>query len=143
MTKLKSRYSLKHILFTTVFILAVLFFLFAGTLTVVYSSVGEIPDFSQWNKYAPLASLFYDRSGQEITALYGEQNRIFIPLEEIPLHVQQAFIAIEDERFYKHSGVDLVGIARAFWANIRQGQWNAGQGGSTITQQLVKNAFKS
>lgn len=143
MTKLKSRYSLKHILFTTVFILAVLFFLFAGTLTVVYSSVGEIPDFSQWNKYAPLASLFYDRSGQEITALYGEQNRIFIPLEEIPLHVQQAFIAIEDERFYKHSGVDLVGIARAFWANIRQGQWNAGQGGSTITQQLVKNAFLS
>ncbi len=143
MTKLKSRDSLKHIIFITVFILAVLFFLFAGTLTVVYSSVGEIPDFSQWNKYAPLASLFYDRSGQEITALYGEQNRIYIPLEEIPLHVQQAFIAIEDERFYKHSGVDLMGIARAFLANIRQGQWNVGQGGSTITQQLVKNAFLS
>ncbi len=143
MIKRKSKSLFKYISLITVFTLVVLFFLTAGTLTSVYSSVEDIPDFTEWNKFAPLASLFYDRSGQEITTLYGEQNRIYIPLEEIPLHVRQAFIAIEDERFYNHFGIDLMGIARAFFVNLRQGEWSEGQGGSTITQQLIKNTLLS
>ncbi|NLX90801.1 MAG: PBP1A family penicillin-binding protein [Firmicutes bacterium] len=136
-------YKVKNIFLKVALFLVVILLVTAGTLTVVHSSVVDIPDFTQWEKYAPLASLFYDRHGEEITALYGEQNRIYIPLEEIPLHVQQAFIAIEDERFYKHFGIDPLSIVRAFFANLRQGQWSIEQGGSTITQQLVKNAYLS
>ncbi len=134
---------LKNIFLKGALFLAIIFVVIAGALTAVYSSTGDIPDFSRWEKFAPLASLFYDRQGLEITALYGEQNRIHVSLEEIPPHVQQAFIAVEDERFYRHPGIDPLGIARALFTNLRRGEWSAEQGGSTITQQLVKNAFLS
>lgn len=143
MTRHRRIFLFGNALLNALLFLTVLFVIITGMLTVVYSSTGDIPDLSQWEKYAPLASLFYDRHGQEITALYGEQNRIHISLEEIPLHVQQAFIAIEDERFYRHPGIDPIGIARALCANLGRGRWNTEQGGSTITQQLVKNAFLS
>lgn len=100
------------------------------------------PDFSLWKEQTPLTSHVYDRYGNEITTLYGEQNRIFIYLEDIPLHVRQAFIAIEDERFYYHLGIDPIAIARSFISNLRSKQWTE-QGGSTITQQLIKNSYLS
>ena len=89
-------------------------------------------------EHALLLLLFYDRSGRNNRA-YGEQNRIFIPLRNTAYNRHLSPLRMN----VYASGVDLVGITRAFWANIRQGQWNAGQGGSTITQQLVKNAFLS
>ena len=62
-----------------------------------------------------------------------------VPLKELPRHVPQAFIAIEDRRFYSHYGIDPIGIARALVANVlRRG---VAQGGSTLTQQLAKNLF--
>ncbi|MCL6472257.1 MAG: PBP1A family penicillin-binding protein [Firmicutes bacterium] len=73
--------------------------------------------------------------GTVLTRLYIE-NREDVPLESIPKYVQNAFIAIEDERFYEHHGVDFYGISRAFLANIRSGK--IVEGGSTITQQYVK-----
>jgi penicillin-binding protein 1A len=112
----------------------------AGTLTIVYSYVKEAPEFQPWLLQPPLASHLYERTGKEITTLYGEQNRVQISLEEIPIHVQNAFIAIEDERFYKHHGVDIFAIARAFFSNLLDRNLKE-QGGSTITQQLVKNAM--
>lgn len=63
----------------------------------------------------------------------------FVPLEKIPKTLQNAVIAIEDERFYRHSGIDLIGIARAALINISALAWV--QGGSTLTQQLAKNVF--
>ena len=63
----------------------------------------------------------------------------FVPLGKIPLALQNAVIAIEDERFYRHSGIDLIGIARAAFINISALAWV--QGGSTLTQQLAKNVF--
>lgn len=62
-----------------------------------------------------------------------------VRIKDLPAHVPQAFIAIEDRRFYHHRGIDPRGIARAMWANLRAG--HARQGGSTITQQLAKGVF--
>ena len=67
------------------------------------------------------------------------QNKEFIPITQIPKALQNATIAIEDERFYDHSGIDPQGIARALYKDVTQKRM--GQGGSTLTQQLVKNVY--
>ena len=64
-------------------------------------------------------------------------NRVFVDLDEVPLYLQHAFIAIEDARFYEHNGIDLPGIARAFAVGVTSGTFS--EGASTITQQLIKN----
>ncbi len=84
----------------------------------------------------------YDRTGQHLLwEIYDPQggNRQVVPLERIPLHLRQATIALEDRTFYENPGVNLRGIVRAFYANLRYGQ--IVQGGSSITQQLVKNVL--
>ncbi len=82
-----------------------------------------------------MASSVYDREGRLVGNLYF-YNRMWISFERIPKHVKDAVVAIEDSRFYQHNGVDLKGMARAFFYNIIPG--GAMQGGSTITQQLAK-----
>lgn len=80
----------------------------------------------------PGMSTIVDATGERF-----RQRRTWTPIEQIPLHVQQAFIAAEDKRFYEHKGIDERGLVRAFVANFaRAGRL---QGGSTITQQVVKN----
>jgi len=80
-------------------------------------------------------SKIIDVNGEVITELHGEQNREYITLDQISPHLQEAVIAIEDERFYHHSGVDWMAIARAFWTNFVEGE--VVQGASTITQQYI------
>ncbi|HZA40421.1 MAG TPA: biosynthetic peptidoglycan transglycosylase, partial [Actinomycetota bacterium] len=87
----------------------------------------------------PESSKLYDRSGNLITTFHGVQNRTVVPLSRIPEVAQQAVLAIEDERFYEHEGVDVRAIARALVANVRSG--GVEEGGSTITQQLVKQTI--
>lgn len=82
----------------------------------------------------------YDRNGVLLYKIYNDQNRSVVPLKEIPKHVIDATIAIEDARFYQHPGFSLRGILRAFSRNL---QTESTQGGSTITQQLVKNTLLS
>jgi 1A family penicillin-binding protein len=79
-----------------------------------------------------------DRNGKLLYTLYSDRNQTFVPLQKIPKTLQQATIAIEDRDFYKHGAVDLRGITRALYANIFHQQF---QGGSTLTQQLVKNSL--
>ena len=81
-------------------------------------------------------SILYDANGGRAGSLYGSENRIYVPLENIPVHVQQAFIAAEDQRFYEHHGVDIVRLFGALWHDIRT--MSLEQGASTITQQLIK-----
>jgi penicillin-binding protein 1A len=79
-----------------------------------------------------------DQQGR-LLATRGNMGGSAVPLKSLPKHVPQAFIAIEDRRFYSHYGIDPIGIARAFTANVlRRG---VAQGGSTLTQQLAKNLF--
>ena len=82
------------------------------------------------------SSTLYATDGTLVYTFHAEENRKVIPLEEIPVHVREAVIAIEDERFYRHNGVDPRAILRAARTNVEAGETE--QGGSTITQQYVK-----
>ena len=79
-----------------------------------------------------------DSDGNVTLTLSGEEsNRVYVSLSEIPENLQHAFVAIEDERFYEHGGIDVYGICRAFVRGVMKGNFN--EGASTITQQLLKN----
>src|SRR5262245_1951105 len=86
----------------------------------------------------PGASVVLDRRGERFAEVFEEnQRRVWVPLADIPEHVQKAFIAAEDHRFYQHKGIDERGLIRAFIGNLASS--GRPQGGSTITQQIVKN----
>ncbi|MGD9129325.1 MAG: PBP1A family penicillin-binding protein [Candidatus Woesebacteria bacterium] len=85
-----------------------------------------------------VSTQIFDRNGTLLYEIFAEENRTPISIEDLPAHVYQAAIAIEDKNFYKHLGFDLEGIARAVKSNM---QGKRLEGGSTITQQLVKNAL--
>ena len=74
-----------------------------------------------------------------LAILRGEQARIIVPSAAISPWMKHAIVAVEDKRFYEHRGVDVRGMARALWADVSHR--GAVQGGSTITQQFVKNAY--
>ncbi len=85
------------------------------------------------------ATIMYDLNGKEIQLLHGDEaNRIYADLDQIPLHMQNAVIAIEDERFRSHNGIDVQGIFRAIFKNLEEGDITA-SGASTLTQQIIKN----
>jgi membrane carboxypeptidase/penicillin-binding protein len=87
-----------------------------------------------------LTTRFYYATG-ELLATRSCENRIEIPLAEMPDYARWAMIAVEDERFYSHPGIDVMGVARAMVRNLQERRIT--QGGSTITQQLAKNLFLS
>ena len=86
---------------------------------------------------AESSQVFY-ADGQTTIGQFGDVKRITIPLSEVPLDTQHAVLAAEDRNFYEHGAISVTGLARAFWNNITGGDT---QGGSTITQQYVKNLF--
>lgn len=100
----------------------------------------DLPSPSKLGRYdIPLSTKIYDRNGKLLFDIYAEQNRTPVPLSDIPEYVQQATIAIEDKDFYRHGGINPIGgMLRAFYATITGKRL---QGGSTITQQLVKSAL--
>jgi penicillin-binding protein 1A len=86
----------------------------------------------------PGASVVVDRKGNRFAEVFEEnQRRVWVVLADVPEHVQKSFIAAEDKRFYEHKGIDERGLIRAFIANLAHS--SRPQGGSTITQQVVKN----
>jgi 1A family penicillin-binding protein len=81
----------------------------------------------------------YDRTGSILLSnVYNEEKRTYVPLSQIPDKLQKAVIATEDGNFYKHNGIDLMGIVRAVRNNLETG---SSQGASTITQQLIRSTF--
>src|SRR3989344_3306805 len=91
-------------------------------------------------RQVPQTTKIYDRDGKLLFNIYTDQNRTVVPLSEIPDNLKRATIAIEDKDFYKHKGFDVYGIIRAARNTVFAGSM---QGGSTITQQLVKSVFLS
>lgn len=88
----------------------------------------------------PQSTRIYDRHGALLYTIYSNKNQTFVPLSSIPGTVQEATIAIEDKDFYHHGAIDIRGIARAAYMTVLHKQI---QGGSTLTQQLVKNILLS
>lgn len=85
-----------------------------------------------------VSTKIYDRNGNLLYKIYKNQNRSIVPLTQIPVHVRLATLAAEDAEFYSHPGFSVKGIFRAIIADVQNG---GSQGGSTITQQLVKNTL--
>lgn len=92
------------------------------------------------NENFPVSTQIFDRNGQLLYEIYGNENRIPIKISDLPDYVMEATVAIEDKNFYRHHGLDFRGLLRAGFNNFSGGEI---QGGSTITQQLVKNALLS
>ena len=138
--KSRSRVWLAVKLFVVVVLLALLAGL-AVAAGAIYALSRDLPslDTLQRNKLA-VNTTIYDRTGKILIAeLHGGQNRVLLSRNQIPDVMKEATVAVEDARFYEHHGVDYLGVARAMLENLRAG--SVVQGGSTITEQYVKNAY--
>ncbi len=124
--------------------------LLAFALVLVFAATGlavtaylywptDLPSVKALEEYTPSIGTKVYADDDELLTEFQAERRIFVPLREIPKPLRDAVIAVEDQRFYSHFGVDLSGIARAAYANVRHGR--IVQGGSTITQQLAKMLF--
>ena len=100
----------------------------------------DLPDYTQLAEYKPLTVSRLYASDGNLLAEYAHEKRLFVPIEAIPKQLINAFISSEDKNFYSHSGIDFVSIIRAAITNFNNiGKNKPLVGGSTITQQVVKN----
>jgi 1A family penicillin-binding protein len=115
-----------------------IFLFFLVILFIWYSK--DLPAISKLKSLKTTESTqILDRNGELLYAISGEKQRMIIPSDQIPEYIKQATVVIEDENFYKHHGWDFRGIFRATYRNLIRG--HISEGGSTITQQYVKNAL--
>ncbi len=139
--KRKNRLFTFLIRFTLISIAALIVLGTLGTIGVYYYLSEDLPKITTLTDYNPaVITTLYSDDNRKIAEFYKER-RIILPFSEIPDMLIEAFIAAEDARFYKHRGIDLISIIRAFFKNIEAG--TIVQGGSTITQQVTKSFFLS
>lgn len=101
----------------------------------------NLPPLETLTDYKPRQPLRVYTGDGALIAEFGEERRAFVAIDKVPEHMKQAIIAAEDERFYRHGGVDTLGILRAVSANLLSG--GAKEGASTITMQVARNFFLS
>jgi penicillin-binding protein 1A len=110
------------------------------TFGLVRAVASEIPNLDPAAHRADINTVLYASNGRTVLAvLRGDENRVLVETEDIAPIMRQAIVSVEDQRFYEHNGIDLRGVARALWADVRS--QSIVEGGSTITQQFVKNAY--
>ncbi len=110
------------------------------TFGLVRAVASEIPNLDPAAHRADINTVLYASNGRTVLAvLRGDENRVLLKTEDIAPIMRQAIVSVEDQRFYEHNGIDLRGVARALWADVRS--QSIVEGGSTITQQFVKNAY--
>jgi penicillin-binding protein 1A len=121
----------------TIALIAAVLIIAVGKITANF--IDNLPSIKQLENYTPnLSSKIYDKDNNLIAEFFTER-RIFISINKIPLNLQNAFIAIEDKDFFKHWGISIKGIMRAFSRILLK--MKITEGGSTITQQLAKTIF--
>jgi penicillin-binding protein 1A len=114
--------------------------LLSFTFGLVRAVASEIPSLDPAAQRADVDTVVYASNGRSVLAvLRGDEARVLIDTEDIAPIMRQAIVAVEDKRFFEHDGIDLRGVARALWADLRSQA--IVEGGSTITQQFVKNAY--
>jgi len=141
--KAKRRKRIKKIfkIVLALFLLGI-FSLIVAAISVFAYFAKDLPDPKKLSDRQMIESTkIYDRSGEHLLyEIHGEEKRTVIPLDKISNHLVKATLAAEDDDFYNHKGVDFRSILRAAWLDIKGGGTRS-QGGSTITQQLVKNSI--
>lgn len=116
--------------------------IFLGFFVIWFSTI-ELPDLNNFeNRVVSESTKIYDRTGKVVLFdVHGNVRRTVVPLDQISDYVKWATIAIEDQNFYNHHGIEPKAILRAILTNLKDGDLLTGQGGSTITQQVIKNAL--
>ncbi len=123
------------LLYTLVILAATLLGAGAGVFSAYLKSA---PSLHQVNIHQDFSTYIYDVNGKLITDLY-RQNRLPVDITQLPGHVTNAVVAIEDDQFYNHHGINFIAFGRAILVNLRD--WSFSQGGGTITMQLARNVF--
>ncbi|QGT99708.1 Multimodular transpeptidase-transglycosylase [Candidatus Syntrophocurvum alkaliphilum] len=140
-TESKKKNNSKAKLYTCLKVIGVLLLIGIGTTIGLLASVSrDLPAWDAQQLSGAKTTFIYDQNEQLISNLHAEENRTEVSLSEIPDDLINAFIATEDVDFYDHQGINVRGIMRAVVRNIQDGDLT-GQGASTITQQLARNAF--
>jgi penicillin-binding protein 1A len=110
------------------------------TFGLVSAVASEIPSLDPAAQRSDVDSVVYASNGRTVLAvLRGDESRVLVGTDDIAPIMRQAIVSVEDQRFFEHKGIDLRGVARALWQDLRHGE--IVEGGSTITQQFVKNAY--
>lgn len=122
------------------FFIFLLLSIFGGYFALLYAGE-EMIDPQKLEDIKTEPSVIYDKNGTQVGTLAAKETRDYVPLSKIPPNLVNAFVAVEDRRFFEHNGVDLFRIAGAIIKDFQQG--SMAEGGSTITQQLAKNVFLS
>ena len=130
----------KWLVFAASFFFFLLFAIIGGYFTLLLAGESMI-DMQKLEDLKLEASVLYDKNGNEIGKLYTEGDREYVPFNQMPEHLRNAFVAVEDKRFFEHNGIDIIRIGGAILKDIRAG--SAVEGASTITQQLARNVFLS
>ncbi len=143
-TKIKNKLGLSGLQISMIALVVVITIVGSAVLGVAKGIIDSAPDISRIDVVPTgySTTVYADDGKTEIATLVGSgANREYVTMDKIPKHLQQAFVAIEDSRFYQHNGIDLQGIARAGVATVKKLLTGSGriQGASTITQQLIKN----
>ncbi|MDA8611248.1 PBP1A family penicillin-binding protein [Candidatus Pacebacteria bacterium] len=117
--------------------------LILGGIIFIWVSTFELPDLENFEeRQIAQSTKIYDRTGDVVLFdVHGEVTRTVVPFDQISDHVKWATIAIEDSNFYNHNGIEPQAILRAIFVNLKDGDLLGGQGGSTITQQVIKNSL--
>src|SRR3989338_3790567 len=137
----KKQKTLLFRLLRNVILLAVSLFIFVSGIFFIWIATLKTPDFEGFNdRLVKNSTKLYDRTGKVLLYdIHNDIKRTVILKEEISLYVKNATVAIEDSEFYNHKGVRFKSLVRAILANLKQGGFS--QGGSTITQQIIKNSL--